>query len=210
MNFLKKLFGVSTKTKEETLIEEALQTLIDKAGFKLSFDIKASDDGSKVLFDLYGEDENLVIDKEGLLLDQIQLFLRRVLQNKSSDSKVSIIVDCDEFRERADESLVTLAEKLKGIALKKKKPVYFRALPPRERKIVHQYLSEDDRIKSKSVGDGLYKKIKVFPANFKPTRSKNNNNRNNTNNNNHSDKTRSDSNSEPVKQVSEETVSNQT
>ena len=60
--------------------------------------------------------------------------------------------------------MITLAEKLKGIAVSKKKSVYFRALPPKERKIVHQYLADDDRVKSRSIGDGLYKKIKIYPA----------------------------------------------
>ena len=90
-----------------------------------------------------------------------------------------MIVDCDSFREEADQALIDLAEKLKGICLKKKKPVYFRAFPPRERKIIHQYLSDDSKVKSKSVGDGLYKKIKVFPAGMKP-RKKGDNNNNNT------------------------------
>ncbi|MCB0415883.1 MAG: hypothetical protein KDD50_16215, partial [Bdellovibrionales bacterium] len=69
----------------------------------------------------------------------------------------------DGFRQEANDELIKLAEKLKGIALKKKKSVYFRALPPKDRKIIHQYLAEDGRVKSQSVGDGLYKKIKIFP-----------------------------------------------
>ena len=48
--------------------------------------------------------------------------------------------------------------------MSKGKPVYFRALPPRDRKVVHQYLAEDGRVKSRSIGDGLYKKIKIFPV----------------------------------------------
>ena len=75
-----------------------------------------------------------------------------------------IIFDCDGYREDADNALVELAEKLKGIAIDKNKSVYFRALPPRDRRVVHQHLAQDDRIVSKSIGDGLYKKIKVFPA----------------------------------------------
>lgn len=167
MGFLSKIFG-SGKSDIETTLEEVLQTVLNKSGLELSFDIKSSSDGKEVLFDLYGDDEPKAKDREGMLLDSLQLFLRRVLQHKFPDERVSIIVDCDSFREEADQALVDLAEKLKGICLKKKKPVYFRAFPPRERKIIHQYLSDDSKVKSKSVGDGLYKKIKVFPAGMKP------------------------------------------
>jgi spoIIIJ-associated protein len=60
--------------------------------------------------------------------------------------------------------LIELAEKLKGIVIDKGRSVYVRALMPKDRKIVHQYLAGDERVKSKSIGDGLYKKIKIFPA----------------------------------------------
>jgi|GEM_PF-1451132 len=168
MGFLSKIFGSGKKSEIETTLEEVLQKVLNKSGLSLSFDIKASSDGKEVLFDLYGEDEEQAKDREGMLLDALQLFLRRVLQHKYPEQRVSVIVDCDSFREEADQALVELADKLKGICLKKKKPVYFRAFPPRERKIIHQYLSEDESVKSKSVGDGLYKKIKVFPAGMKP------------------------------------------
>lgn len=175
MGFLSKLFG-GGKSEVEASLEEVLQQVLEKADLSLSFDLKISPDGKEILFDLYGEDEERAKEKEGMFLDSLQLFLRRVLQNKFPEERKSIIVDCDSFREDADQSLIDLAEKLKGICLKKKKPVYFRAFPPRERKIIHQYLSDDDSVKSKSVGDGLYKKIKIFPAGMKPRRKNNNNN----------------------------------
>jgi spoIIIJ-associated protein len=176
MSFLSKIFGGSgSKGEIETSLEEVLTTTLEKADLLLSFDVKTSPDGKEILFDLYGEDEERAKEKEGMFLDAVQLFLRRVMQNKFPEERRTIIVDCDSFREEADQTLIDLAEKLKGICLKKKKPVYFRAFPPRERKIIHQYLSEDDAVKSKSVGDGLYKKIKVFPAGMKPRKKGNNN-----------------------------------
>jgi spoIIIJ-associated protein len=49
------------------------------------------------------------------------------------------------------------------VAVERGKPVYFRALTPKDRKTVHQYLAQDGRVKSRSVGEGLYKKIKIYP-----------------------------------------------
>lgn len=172
MGLLSKLFGGgSSKSGAAGVLEETLQTVIEKAGLDLSFDVKQANDGKDILLDVFGQDEEALKDKDGALLDAMQLFLKRVLQNKVSEERINLIVDSGTFREDADQELIELAEKLKGIALKKKKPVYFRALPPRERKIVHQHLAEDKEIKSKSVGEGLFKKIKVFPANMKPRKS---------------------------------------
>jgi len=77
---------------------------------------------------------------------------------------VNVYCDSNNYRKEASEELIKLADKLKKIALDKNKSVYFRALPPKDRKTIHQYLAEDGRVKSKSVGEGHFKKIKIFPA----------------------------------------------
>ncbi|MCB0390941.1 MAG: hypothetical protein KDD58_06615 [Bdellovibrionales bacterium] len=166
-SFLGKFFGGSSSKREKekdvvNLVGDVLQTIVDLSKMDISFDVVREEDYVKVEF--YGEDEELLTSKEGQLLDSYQLYLKRVLQHQMPEEKVSLIVDCCGFRESANQSLIDLAEKLKSIAMSKGKPVYFRALPPRDRKVVHQYLAEDGRVKSRSIGDGLYKKIKIFPV----------------------------------------------
>ncbi len=174
MGFLNRIFGgAAKKNKVESFIEDKMVTLLNKAGLKLSFDLKVSEDQKKILIDLYGEDEVLAKDRDAQLLDAFQLFLKRSLQNDFPDEKVTIIVDCDSYREQSDDELTKFAEKLKDQVLKKKKPVYFRALPPRERKIVHQHFSEDKRFRTKSIGEGMFKKIKISLASDKTNSSPN-------------------------------------
>ncbi len=72
-------------------------------------------------------------------------------------------VDSNDFREKSNQTLVELAEKLKEVAIERGKSVYFRALPPKDRKVIHQYLAQDERVRSKSIGEGLFKKIKIYP-----------------------------------------------
>lgn len=158
-----KLFGKKTEVNLDDIVEDSIIGIIEKGKFLLSYEIDFDDNKGTVDIDLFGEDENLLKEKEGQFLDAIQLFLTRILQHKLPEERVIINVDCDGFRQQANDELIRLAEKLKGIALKKKKSVYFRALPPKDRKVIHQYLAEDGRVKSQSVGDGLYKKIKIFP-----------------------------------------------
>ena len=187
MGLLGNLFGKkdgNSKIELKGLVGELLEEMIAKANFQISFDLEEDTDAESVKIELYGEDEELFLNKEGQLLDSIQLFLKRVVQHQMPDSRVNIVVDCGDFRAQANQSLIDLAEKLKGIVLDKNKPVYFRALPPRDRKVIHQYLAEDGRVKSRSIGDGLYKKIKIFPAKFE--RRENQGNRSNRNRGRHS------------------------
>lgn len=164
-NFFGKFFGKKDKEAEGVvdLVGDVLDQVIHLASFKLAYDIHQSVDSEDINIELYGEDEALLVEKEGQLLDSLQLYIKRVVQHQMPDKRIGITVDCDGFREEANQSLIELAEKLKGIAVDKGKPVYFRALPPRDRKVIHQYLAEDGRVKSRSVGDGLYKKIKISP-----------------------------------------------
>ena len=163
-NFLGKIFGgKKDENSNEALVGELLETLIEKANLDLSFDLSFDEEHNEVRVDLYGDDEELLLSKEGQLLDALQLFVKRVVQHRLPEERLSILLDSDNFREQADQSLIDLAEKLKSIAVSKDKPVYFRALPPRDRKVIHQYIAEDGRVKSRSIGDGLYKKIKIYP-----------------------------------------------
>jgi spoIIIJ-associated protein len=165
--FLGKLFGKKESATDSIVdfIGQALEALLDKANLDFSFDV--NQDGTnpeQIYVEIYGGDEELLRSREGQLLDAIQLFLTRVVQHQMKDEKVTIHVDNEGFREQANQELTDLAEKLKNVAIEKGKPVYFRALPPRDRKVIHQFLAEDVRVKSRSIGEGLYKKIKIYPV----------------------------------------------
>lgn len=164
--FLGKLFGVKKKDESDgtlSVVENTLGGIIERAGFDLEYtvDWKAAD--NEVCVELKGGDQELLKAKEGMLLDAFQTFLKRVLIHEFPDRTLNLSVDTGGFREESNQSLIDLAEKLKGIAMEKGKPVYFRALPPRERKVIHQYLANDARVKSRSIGEGLFKKIKIYP-----------------------------------------------
>jgi spoIIIJ-associated protein len=167
--FLGKLFGGKKKadgadSEAINLVEDILAGLFERGNFNLSFDFEISEDQKEVRVEIFGEDEEMLKARDGQLLEAIQLLVKRVLQHQLPDDRVNVTVDCDGFRDQANDELIELAEKLKGIALSKGKSVYFRALPPKDRKVIHQYLAEDGRVKSRSIGDGHYKKIKIYPV----------------------------------------------
>lgn len=163
--FFSKIFG-GKKVDLEAVVEETLTGILEKGGFDLAYnlDIEKKDEATEIKIDFSGADEELLKDYKGQLLDAIQLILKRVTQHNFPDVMTNITVDCGGFRNESEAALIERAEHLKTIAIKEGKSVYYRALPPRERKVVHQYLAQDLRIKSRSLGDGLYKKIKIFPV----------------------------------------------
>jgi spoIIIJ-associated protein len=170
MGFLKKLFGGMSKgssNEVEKLVSETLEGLLERSGLDLTFKTENTiEDGgfAHLRIEFSGGDEELLKDRKGQMLDAFQLFLKRVSQHHFPEDKTNISVDCGGYREENEAALIERAESLKNIAIDEGKSVYYRALPPKERKIVHQYLAKDPRVKSRSLGDGLYKKIKIYPA----------------------------------------------
>lgn len=170
MGFFSKLFGGKSKSASsqvEALVQKTLEGIIEKAEFDLSFEMNSEkeEDGSSVLsIQFSGADEEMLKDKKGQMLDALQLFLKRVVQHNYPEDKTNIMVDCGGYRDETANALIERAENLKQICIEQGKSVYYRALPPKDRKVVHQYLAKDPRIKSRSLGDGLYKKIKIYPA----------------------------------------------
>lgn len=171
--FFSKLFGGKNKASGTTastttgIVEEIMNGLIEKAQLDLSFSIQAatlSDGTEEISVEINGNDQVLLTEKEGALLDSFQLFIKRVVQHRLPDARVNVNFDCNGFRDESSRELVDLAEKLRDKALEQGRSVYLRALAPKDRKIVHQHLASDDRIRSRSVGDGLYKKIKIYPV----------------------------------------------
>lgn len=164
--FFSKLFGGNKKTDMDAVVEATLSGILEKGGFDLAYnlDITKKDDITEIKIDFSGADEELLKDHKGQLLDAFQLIIKRVTQHNFPDIQTNVSVDCGGFREESEAALIERAEHLKVIAIEQGKSVYYRALPPKERKVVHQYLALDPRVKSRSLGDGLYKKIKIFPV----------------------------------------------
>jgi spoIIIJ-associated protein len=174
--FFSKLFGgkkkeSSTRTgspdSAQGLVEETMEGLIERAGLDLSFEVRETAQ-DELLVELSGPDEDLLTEKEGALLDAFQLFFKRVTQHQLPDSRVNVSFDCNGYRDESSKALVELAERLKEKALEQGRSVYLRALPPKDRKVVHQHLANDERVRSRSVGDGLFKKIKIYPVKSGP------------------------------------------
>lgn len=169
MNFFSKLFGKSKeKTRDvQSVTEEILTGIAQRAGFDLEFDVAVEMEEGKaknVRVEVSGDDEALLKDRDGALLDAFQLFVKRAVQHHFPEESPNVSFDANGYRDQANKSLIELVERLRDKALEQGKSVYLRQLAPKDRKVVHQFLAEDGRVKSRSIGDGLYKKIKIYPA----------------------------------------------
>lgn len=173
MGFFSRLFGGKKKNDNsipdglENIVNSTLDGLLSHSGLDLSYELEYSQDEngkSSLSINFFGADEEALKEREGQLLEAVSLFVKRVVQHNLPEDRTSIQVDTNGYKEESSQALIDLADKLKGVAIEKGKSVYIRALPPKDRKIIHQHLAGDTRIKSRSIGEGLFKKIKIYPA----------------------------------------------
>lgn len=168
--FFKRLFGgkkSEANSEVESLISSTMEGIIAHSGLDLSYNLSKSQEAGGdeiVLVNIEGADDELLQDNKGELLRAFQLLLQRVVQHNFPEDRTKIDVDNNDYLKEASESLIEIVEDLKEKAIRNGKSVYLRALPPKERKIVHQYLASDSRVRGRSIGDGLYKKIKIYPV----------------------------------------------
>ncbi len=181
--FFSKLFGGEKKTTGEVtreslsagatggsdaavMVEQTIAGVVENGDFDLSFTVLSKVNGEieDVFVEFSGPDEEILTAENGELLDSLQLFAKRVLQHKLSDVRAEVHTDANGFREKATQSLVEVTEKLKEKCLESGKSQYMRPLAPKDRKTVHQHLATDERVRSRSIGEGHFKKVKIYPA----------------------------------------------
>ena len=108
-----------------------------------------------------GEHEEELTGQEGKILDSLQYLLRKMIAKKTTE-RLRIGIDVGEFRQKRIEDLKDKALELAALVKEDGKTQMIPALNPSERRVIHMVLQDDKDIRSRSVGDGLFKKILIY------------------------------------------------
>lgn len=141
--------------------EEILSQLLQKMGETCT--IQAIQEPNQINLIIEGEDAGLLIGKQGQTLEALQYLVTKIL-SKQTKKKPRVVIDIESYRERHKQSLVELAMKHGAKAKRIGKPVTLNPMNAHDRRIVHLALQQDKEIKTKSRGEGLYKKIIIYPV----------------------------------------------
>ncbi|WP_284036727.1 RNA-binding cell elongation regulator Jag/EloR [Neobacillus sp. 114] len=145
-------------------IEEAKKFLMqvgEQMGAPVSIDVKR--DGKQVLFVLTGEKIALLIGKRGQTLNSLQ-YLTQLVINRHSEQYFTVILDAEDYRNRRNETLIQLANRLARKAVQTGKDVALEPMPSYERKVIHTALSENKRVKTSSDGTEPHRHVVISPV----------------------------------------------
>ena len=141
------------------LVKEVLIELLGKMQFPSAVEVSVK--RIEVQCRIEGEFDEYLTGQDGKTLDSIQYLLRKIVARKTPE-RIKLSVDVGDFREKRKESLKERAVELAELVKVDGKTQVIPALNPSERRVVHMVLQDDQEIRSRSVGDGLFKKILIY------------------------------------------------
>ena len=112
--------------------------------------------------DIVGDDTGILIGHHGETLDSIQYLtnLSALRKTKSRDGDyVKIVVDIENYREKREDTLRTLARRMAARAVKYKRNVFLEPMNAYERRIIHSELQSFENVSTHSVGADRDRKI---------------------------------------------------
>ena len=124
-------------------------------------DVSVTSDKENVTALIQGEYVNEIVEQNGKILDSLQYLLRKIISKKYSE-KAIISLDAGDFRAARTEELKQLGLELAAEVKKSGKTRSIPSLNPSERRVVHLVLQDDKDVRSRSVGEGLFKKVLIY------------------------------------------------
>ncbi|HER62957.1 MAG TPA: RNA-binding protein [Desulfobacteraceae bacterium] len=155
---------------EEVLVavRNDLDQILQLMGFPSEVSVSFAE--ASIQCQINGEYEESIVGPQGRTLDSLQYLLRKMSSRVLPD-RMMIDLNAGDFRERRIEELknsaVELAEKVKADGKTQAIP----GLNPSERRVVHVALQDDKSVRSRSVGDGLFKKVLIYKPGSKAKKS---------------------------------------
>jgi len=111
--------------------------------------------------DIKTEFQDAIIGQDGRTLDSLQYLVRK-MESRYLPERMPLYLDVGDYRQRRKVELrqqaLDIAELVKDTGKTKAIP----ALNPSERRIVHMALQDDKKVRSRSVGEGLFKKVLIY------------------------------------------------
>ncbi|HIW22032.1 MAG TPA: protein jag [Candidatus Dorea intestinavium] len=158
---------VSDKKETVEILAETIKTTVSfiedvlKAMDMDDVEVHASVDKDNILcINLEGKNMGLLIGKRGQTLDSLQYLANRVA-NKAQEGYVRIKLDTEDYRRRRKETLEHLARNLANKVKRTKRPVSLEPMNPYERRIIHSYLQDDNKVTTHSEGTEPYRKVVI-------------------------------------------------
>ncbi|HWR69423.1 MAG TPA: RNA-binding cell elongation regulator Jag/EloR [Desulfomonilia bacterium] len=114
------------------------------------------------MLEIMGDGSGLIIGKRGQTLDALQFVVNRIV-NKSRKEPIYITLDTEGYRQRHVNHLKAMALKMGHKVRRTGQSISLEKMNPYDRRIIHLALKNEPGLNTKSLGEGVYKKVVIVP-----------------------------------------------
>ena len=107
-----------------------------------------------------GDNASKLIGYRGDVLNSLQTILNSIA-SKHLESKVRVILNIGNYKEKREKALEELADKVSKTVLKTGKSITLEPMVAYERKIIHNRLQQNSRVRTYSIGEEPYRKVVI-------------------------------------------------
>ncbi len=146
-------------------IEEIVKDFFRRAGSEAEIkkiSLEESDGREVLMLNLKTKEANIFIGKQGLVLSDIQLLLRKMIKKKT-DKDFFLNLDIDDYKRYKEDYLREMAQGAADEAIGQKEKKELPLASAFDRRIVHLELSKRKDVKVESEGEGEERKIIITP-----------------------------------------------
>jgi spoIIIJ-associated protein len=138
---------------------DVLQHILHYMNIRATVQVRSSD---PLTLNIQGINENLglLIGRRGETLSALQLLVSLIVGHRTKH-RMRIIVDAENYRERREENLRSLALRVAQQVRNYRRSIALEAMPPHERRIVHIALSDSKDISTESIGEGEERRVVI-------------------------------------------------
>ena len=134
---------------------------------KISAQAELDENSEKTSINILTTSSSSIIGYRGEMLDALQTLASAVANIGQKDYK-RVVVDCENYREKREQTLVNLAKRLAEKAIKNGKKVFLEPMNPFERRIIHSAIVDIEGVKTESQGNEPNRFVVIIPDNIKP------------------------------------------
>ncbi len=151
----------SKPVEKEEISSQFLEEILEKMHISARVEVEEQEEAVLMrIVDISDKDTGIVIGRRGETLDALQ-YLLNLVENKDRKEYRRIVIDCNDYRVRREQSLIRLAEKMAGKAKKFRRPVKLEPMNPYERRIIHSAIQNVDGVTTTSEGEEPYRRVVI-------------------------------------------------
>jgi spoIIIJ-associated protein len=147
-------------------VEEYTQQVLDLMRIEPDkIEVEEQDDYIFVFIQVQEEDAGKLIGNKGETLHALGQIISLSFQDQMEEKR--IVVDVNDYKGRREEKATELGYEAAERARQEQRPIDLPPLAAYERRVIHQALQEEEGVFTRSEGEGLNRRLVVYPDSYK-------------------------------------------